>query len=272
MLSLSSARELVVTSIQEAQKSYKSQYEKRTNTVNFRLGDWVFVRFPEEETGKKRKLSRPWYGWLPDMTLIRRYISPRTHRSQFISYEYVSVLTCCRTFSAAPTELHHILVHSAPPPGFYWYRAKRRRTPTRLQCMLNAATPDDTFRPNTRGPQEEDSHSEDSGRPTSPGVPRSQSPEPVSGDSPAEDVCEDVSNTQGPTDLSHEGPREDVESVVADHWQGSEDVVQRHNLQDLSVLPYAVDDHIPTTPPRYSLRDRSRRQQPRRLMQVNSSG
>ena len=48
VLSLSSARELAVASIQEAQKSYKSQYDKRTNTVNFRLGDWVFVRFPEE--------------------------------------------------------------------------------------------------------------------------------------------------------------------------------------------------------------------------------
>ena len=57
VLSLSSARELAVTSIREAQKSYKSQYDKKTNTVDFHLGDWVFVRFPEEETGKKRKLS-----------------------------------------------------------------------------------------------------------------------------------------------------------------------------------------------------------------------
>ena len=46
VLSLSSARELAVTSIREAQKSYKSQYDKKTNTVDFHLGDWVFVRFP----------------------------------------------------------------------------------------------------------------------------------------------------------------------------------------------------------------------------------
>ena len=59
ILSLSSARELAVASIQEAQKS---QYDKRGKVAKFRVGDWVFVRFPEEETGKRRKLSRPWYG------------------------------------------------------------------------------------------------------------------------------------------------------------------------------------------------------------------
>ena len=62
ILSLSSARELAVASIQEAQKSYKNQYNKRVKVVKFRVGDWVFVRYPEEETGKRRKLSRPWYG------------------------------------------------------------------------------------------------------------------------------------------------------------------------------------------------------------------
>ena len=62
MMSLSSARELAATSIQESQKSYKAQYDKRVKAIDFRLGDWVFVRFPEEETGRKHKLSRPWYG------------------------------------------------------------------------------------------------------------------------------------------------------------------------------------------------------------------
>ena len=27
-----------------------------------RMGDRVFVRFPQDETGKLRKLSRPWHG------------------------------------------------------------------------------------------------------------------------------------------------------------------------------------------------------------------
>ena len=145
--------------------------------------------------------------------------------------------------------------------------------------MLNAATPDDTVRPTTENasdPQEEDSRSENSGRPTSPDVPRFQSPEPVSEDSPTEDVHNGVSTTQGPTDLSDEETHEDdVETMASAHEHGSEDVAQRHNLQDFSVLPYAGLDHMLTTPPvtsRYSLRDSSRRQQPRRLMQVNSSG
>ena len=29
---------------------------------NYRVGDWVFVKFPAEETGKNWKLSRPWFG------------------------------------------------------------------------------------------------------------------------------------------------------------------------------------------------------------------
>ena len=49
MLSLSSARELAVASIQEAQRSYTSQYDKRANTVDFRLGDWVFVQKKRRE-------------------------------------------------------------------------------------------------------------------------------------------------------------------------------------------------------------------------------
>ena len=140
------------------------------------------------------------------------------------------------------------------PAGFYWYGAKRRskgRTPTWLQRMLNAATPDDTVRPTTEsasGPQEEDLLSEDSGRLTSPDVPHFQSPEPVCEDTPAEDVHNDVTSAQRPIDLSEGEPRkDDVESVASDHEQGSEDAAQQHNLQDLSVLPYAVHAHMQTT-------------------------
>lgn len=245
MLSLSPARELAVASIQEAQRSYKSQYDKRANTVDFRLGDWVFVRFPEEETGKKRKLSRPWYG---PFRVIARHDPNLTVRKVYFPED-------------SPKTVHQLRVCLSPdmlPAGFYWYGAKRRssgRTPTWLQRMLNAATHDDAVRP------------------TSPDVPRSKSPEPRSEDSHTEDVHDEVSTSQGPTDPSDEETREDdVEAMVSAHEQGSEDVAQRHNLEDFSVLPYAVLDRMPTTPPvtsRYSLRDRSRRQQPRRLMQVD---
>ena len=62
MLSLSSARELAVSSIREAQSRYKRQYDKGARIANFRVGDWAFVKFPAEESGKNRKMSRPWHG------------------------------------------------------------------------------------------------------------------------------------------------------------------------------------------------------------------
>ena len=47
---------------QEAQRKYKCQYDKLSTTPKYQIGDWVFVYFPSEETGKLRKLSQPWHG------------------------------------------------------------------------------------------------------------------------------------------------------------------------------------------------------------------
>ena len=55
VLSLSSARELASKSIAQAQVRYKSQYDKKTAASDYRVGDWVLVKFPHEETGKHRK-------------------------------------------------------------------------------------------------------------------------------------------------------------------------------------------------------------------------
>jgi len=62
VLSLSSARALAVKCIQKAQKRYKEQFDKKAKPTSFKIGSWVLVRFPHEETGKNRKLSRPWHG------------------------------------------------------------------------------------------------------------------------------------------------------------------------------------------------------------------
>ena len=62
MLSLATARELAVQSIKAAQSRYKKMYDKRAKVVDMRVGDWVFVRFPQDETGKQKKLSRPYHG------------------------------------------------------------------------------------------------------------------------------------------------------------------------------------------------------------------
>ena len=60
-LSLSSARQLVVETIQEAQRKYKVYYDQKAKADRFRLGEWI-LKFPHEESGKQRKLSRPWHG------------------------------------------------------------------------------------------------------------------------------------------------------------------------------------------------------------------
>ena len=44
------------------------------------MGEWVLIRFPHEETGRLRKLSRPWHGPYkiteendPDVTAVKVY-------------------------------------------------------------------------------------------------------------------------------------------------------------------------------------------------------
>ena len=61
-LSLASARDIAAKAVQAAQKRYKRQYDKKVQPVTYRVGEWVLVKFPAEESGKMRKLSRPWHG------------------------------------------------------------------------------------------------------------------------------------------------------------------------------------------------------------------
>ena len=62
MLSLSAARDLAAKSIRRTQRKYKTQYDRKATQHKYRIGDWDLVRFPNEESGKQRKLSRPWHG------------------------------------------------------------------------------------------------------------------------------------------------------------------------------------------------------------------
>ena len=80
VLSFSTARELATKSIKATQNRYKKQYDNRSKVVDIRVGDWTVVCFPQEETGKLRKLSRPWRGPScivscddPDMTVVKVY-------------------------------------------------------------------------------------------------------------------------------------------------------------------------------------------------------
>ena len=95
MLSLPSTREIAAANIQKAQEKYKKSYDRNTNCSDtpFRVGEWVLVRFPQDETGESRRLSRPWYGPYrvvtktdPDICVDKVYFSQdgriRVHQSR----------------------------------------------------------------------------------------------------------------------------------------------------------------------------------------------
>lgn len=56
---LSHSRELAA---KEVQTKYKKYYDCNTRPLSHRIGDWILIRFPTEETGKQRKLSKLWHG------------------------------------------------------------------------------------------------------------------------------------------------------------------------------------------------------------------
>jgi len=62
ILSLSLARDLAATNIQAAQECYKKYHDRSAHQKGYKLGDWVLVRFPHEESGRLRKLSQLWHG------------------------------------------------------------------------------------------------------------------------------------------------------------------------------------------------------------------
>ena len=108
VLSLSAARELAAESIRSAQGHYKTMYDRKATTRDYKIGDWVLIKFPQEESGKNRKLSRPWHGPYrvvekrdPDLTAMKVY------RPQ-----------------DGPIHIHQSRVSPCPlefPAGYYWY-------------------------------------------------------------------------------------------------------------------------------------------------------
>ena len=117
-MSLSSARKLAAEAIHQAQKKYKGDYDKKTLPRDYRIGEWVLVKFPADETGQMRKLSRPWHGLYrvteqnnPDVTVVKVY------RPQ-----------------DGAIQVHKTRVNPCPaafPAGYHWY-GNRRSSPGRL--------------------------------------------------------------------------------------------------------------------------------------------
>ena len=103
-----------MANIQKAQEKYKKSYDHSANCdTPFRVGEWVLVHFPQDETGENRKLSRPWHGPYrivsqihPDICVDKVYF-PQDGR---IRVHQLRVKTCPPNF----------------PAGFYWYGGRRR--------------------------------------------------------------------------------------------------------------------------------------------------
>ena len=113
MLSLSRSRELATESIQRAQNSYKRQYDKRTRCTHFDIGDWVLIKFPAEESGKLRKLSRPWHGPYK-ILLVER---PTVTATKVYYPQEGQIKVHLQRVQPCPMEF---------PAGFYWYGTKRK--------------------------------------------------------------------------------------------------------------------------------------------------
>ena len=132
MISLSSARDLAAKSVRKAQKRYKALYDRKVSKRQYRVGDWVLVKFPHEETGKYRKLSQPWHGpyrvlscQAPDVTAVKVYL-PQDGQIQV----HQTRVTPC------PEDI---------PAGYYWYGRKKHspgRPPQWVTALEDVTAPD----------------------------------------------------------------------------------------------------------------------------------
>jgi len=124
---LSSARELAIDSIKKAQVQYKHYFDRSSKQVDYRVGEWIFIRFPAEETGRNRKLSHPWHGPYrilshkdPDVTAVKVYFP-----------------------NEGQIQVHQQRVCQCPPeliPGYYWYGRGQRSTGRTPRWVENLQT------------------------------------------------------------------------------------------------------------------------------------
>ena len=90
MTSLSSARALAAKKLKKTQEKSKIRYDQKAKTRKLMKGDWVLVKFPQDETGRNRKLSQPWHGpyrvldWCDTDVLVEK-----VNRTKEIASEYI---------------------------------------------------------------------------------------------------------------------------------------------------------------------------------------
>ena len=128
MLSLGSARELAIKTIEESQKRYKTNYDRHAKDVHFRVGDWVFVYFPQDDSGKTRKLSKPWHG---PYRIIRRQ-DPTVVCTKVYFPDHGEIRIHQSRICPCPAEF---------PAGYFWYGSRRKgpgRHPRWVDRLLSA--------------------------------------------------------------------------------------------------------------------------------------
>ena len=108
ILSLRSARDLAAASVQKAQSRYKKSNDKKSYSHEYKIGQWILIRFPQEETRAKRKLSRPWHG--PHRAKAAR--GPNIVGSRIYFPDDGTIQVHLSRVSGCPMEF---------PRGFYWY-------------------------------------------------------------------------------------------------------------------------------------------------------
>ena len=111
--SLSTARQTALHSISRSQKKYKKQYDRKSDSYKYRMGDWVLIRYPSEETGRLRKLSRPWHGPYRITACDKTGVSAVKvyfHREDAVKVHQTRVKPCPDGWLA----------------GYYWYGNKRK--------------------------------------------------------------------------------------------------------------------------------------------------
>ena len=104
MVSLSSARNLALKTIQGAQAKYKKAYDKNARGDRIRTGSWVMVYFPHEESGRNRKLCM-------DPTVSSHGGIP----TYFPDHRKVTIHLQC--VCPCPSEF---------PAGYFWYGSGRK--------------------------------------------------------------------------------------------------------------------------------------------------
>jgi len=111
-LSLSTARKEACCAIRKAQKRYKAKYDERAHDVKLKIGDWVLIYFPAEDSGKQRKLSRPWHG--PYRVVSKDETNVTATKVYFPDQGSIKV-------HLSRTQLCPLNF----PAGYYWYGTRR---------------------------------------------------------------------------------------------------------------------------------------------------